>query len=111
MRHDLWSYKVSDPTDRGRPGAPLGREALSGLDCFTAGEIRTICEAIGLHLINGELHRACAELPKVGDVLQLNTYNIQFEATQQECERSIEMCGELAIEHAVAPTQHSPSEI
>jgi HD superfamily phosphodiesterase len=97
MLHDLWSYKTGDPTDHGRRGAPLAREILSSLGCYTEGEMATICQAIAHHRDKREVHGAYDELLKDADVLAHYFYNTGFEPIEKERARLDALWRELAM--------------
>jgi uncharacterized protein len=84
MLHDLWYYQTGDRTEHGRRGAPCAREVLSGLGCFTEGEIATVCEAIARHSFKDEVHGAYDELLKDADVLQHHLYNTQLPTIERQ---------------------------
>ena len=98
MLHDLWTYKTGDPTDHARRGAPLAREILSGLGCFSEGEMTTICRAISCHSLKHEVHGVYDELLKDADVLQHYLYNTAFEPTANDRARLVALHKELNIE-------------
>jgi uncharacterized protein len=98
MLHDLWTYKVGDPTDHGRRGALLAREILSDLGCFAEGEIALICEAIARHCTKDQVHGAYDELLKDADVLQHHLYNTLLEPIEKERTRLVALFKELGIE-------------
>jgi uncharacterized protein len=98
MLHDLWTYKTGDPTDHARHGAPLAREILSGVGCFSEGEMTTICQAIARHSLKHEVHGIYDELLKDADVLQHYLYNTLLEPTIKDRARLAALRKELGLE-------------
>jgi uncharacterized protein len=98
MLHDIWVYKTGDPTDHGPRGAPVAREILLGLGCFTDAEISTICQAIARHSLKREVHDTYDELLKDADVLQHYLYNTLFVQSEKDEARLAALRTELGIE-------------
>jgi uncharacterized protein len=98
MLHDLWGYKVGDPTDHGRRGELLAREILSGLGCFAESEMAIICGSIARHRLKDQVHKPYDELLKDADVLQHHVYNTQLKPIEKERTRLAALRVELGIE-------------
>ena len=75
MLHDIWNYKVNDPTDHARLSAIEARRILAEVGGYSQAEIDQVCRAIGLHSSKGQVDEPFDELLKDADRLQHYLYN------------------------------------
>ncbi len=97
MLHDVWTYKVGDPTDHARLSALEADRILAGLGCFTAQEREEVCRAIERHGAKERVDGELDELLKDADMLQHCIYNPALKADLLRSDRLQRVWRELAL--------------
>lgn len=75
MLHDIWNYKVNDPTDHARLSAIEAWRILEDVGDFSPMEIEQVCHAIAVHSLKEQVDEPFDELLKDADRLQHYLYN------------------------------------
>lgn len=102
MLHDIWAYKVGDPTNHAELGCAEARRLLQDTGEYTDAEISLICEAISNHSSKDHIHGEMSELLKDADVLQHYLYNTSLPRHESHTARLAGILSELGIREAAS---------
>ncbi len=97
MLHDIWTYKVGDPTDHATLSALEADRILAGLGCFTPAEREEVCRAIARHGAKERVDGKLDELLKDADMLQHYLYNPALKPDFLQSDRLQRVWRELSL--------------
>ncbi len=95
MLHDIWNYKVNDPTDHARLSAIEAWRMLEDSGEFGPMEIEQVCHAIAVHSLKEQVDEPFDELLKDADRLQHYLYHAGAEEADARTRHTLEELGRV----------------